>query len=112
MGTDKTDLFLKDLIFEKRGGEISAHKKTKGYSMRFVVKITDRGLVNYIGNGSYRVNKERFAVLVSDEEQAKRYKTYNIAKNAYEKLTESCVNLEGDVDFVKVDETCSERYWC
>ena len=78
--------------------------------MRFVVKITDRGLVNYIGNGSYRVNKERFAVLVSDEEQAKRYKTYRIAKNAYEKLLESCVNLGGDVDFVKVDENYFDRH--
>lgn len=78
--------------------------------MRFVVKITDRGLVNYIGNGSYRVNKERFAVLVSDEEQAKRYKTYKIAKNAYEKLCESCFNLEGNVDFVKVDETYFDRH--
>lgn len=78
--------------------------------MRFVVKITDRGLTNYIGNGSYRVNKERFAVLVSNEEDAKRYKTYQIAKNAYGKLSESCVNLEGDVDFVKVDETYFDRH--
>ena len=73
--------------------------------MKFVVKITNRGLTNYIGNGSYQVNKERFAVLVSDEEQAKRYRSYKIAKNAYEKLIESCVNLKGDVDFIKVDET-------
>ena len=71
--------------------------------MGYVVKITYRGLTDYIGNGVYRVNKERFAVLVSNEEQAKRYKTYHIAKNAYEKLTRSCVNLEGEVDFVKVD---------
>lgn len=78
--------------------------------MRFVVKITDRRHTYYIGNGSYRVNKERFAVLVSDKEQAKRYKTYQIAKNAYEKLYESCVNLEGDVDFVKVDETYFDRH--
>ena len=78
--------------------------------MRFIVKITDRGLTNYIGNGSYRVNKERFAVLVSNQEQAKRYKTYAIAKNAYQKLYESCVNLEGDVAFVKVDETYFDRY--
>ncbi len=78
--------------------------------MRFVVKITDRGLVNYIGNGSYRVNKERFAVLVSNEEEAKRYKTYRIAQNAYKKLSESCVNLGGDVNFVKVDETYFDRH--
>ena len=63
--------------------------------MKFIVKIKDRGLVNYIGNGSYRVNKERFAVLVTNEEEAKRYRSYLIAKNAYEKLRETCVNLEG-----------------
>lgn len=80
--------------------------------MRFVIKITYRGLVDYIGNGSYRVNKEKCAVLTGDENQAKRYKTYNIAKRAYEALKESCVNLDGDVAFVKVDETYSERHWC
>ena len=78
--------------------------------MKFVVKITDRGLINYIGNGSYRVNKERFAVLVTNEEEAKRYKSYRIAKNAYEKLLETCVNLGGDVGFVKVDETYFDRH--
>ena len=78
--------------------------------MKFIVKIKDRGLVNYIGNGSYRVNKERFAVLVTNEEEAKRYRSYLIAKNAYEKLRETCVNLEGDVDFVKVDETYFDRH--
>lgn len=78
--------------------------------MKFVVKITDRGLVNYIGNGSYRVYKERYAVLVSDENDAKRYRSYLIAKNAYEKLRETCVNLEGDVGFVKVDETYMDRH--
>ena len=78
--------------------------------MRFVVKITYRGLVDYIGNGSYRVNKEKYAVLTGDENQAKRYKTYGIAKRAYETLKESCVNLEGDVKFVKVDETLRDRH--
>ena len=84
--------------------------RQKGDIMKFVVKITDRGLVNYIGNGSYRVNKERYAVLVTDEEEAKRYYSYQIAKNAYERLQETCVNLEGDVDFVKVDETYTDRH--
>lgn len=78
--------------------------------MRFVVKITYRGLVDYIGNGSYRVNKEKYAVLTGDESQAKRYKTYAIAKRAYETLKESCVNLEGEVNFVKVDETHFDRH--
>ena len=73
--------------------------------MKFVIKITDRGLINYIGKGSYRVNKERFAVLVTSEEDAKGYRSYLIAKNAYEKLRETCVNLFGDVDFIKVEDT-------
>ncbi len=77
--------------------------------MKFVIKITYRGLVDYICNGTYRVNKERYAVLTGDENQAKRYKTYHIAKRAYEQLRESCVNLEGDVTFVKVDETLRDR---
>lgn len=78
--------------------------------MRYVVKITYRGLVDYIGNGTYRVNKEKYAVLTGDEKQAKRYKTYYIAKRSYEMLYESCVNLEGDVEFVKVDETIRDRH--
>ena len=78
--------------------------------MKYVIKITDRGLVDYIGNGSYRVNKERYAVLTGDENQAKRYKTFHIAKRAYEMLRESCVNLEGDVEFVRVDVTLRDRY--
>ena len=78
--------------------------------MKFVVKITYRGLVDYIGNGSYRVNKEKYAVLTGMESDAKRYKTYHIAKRAYETLKESCVNLEGDVEFVKVDETLRDRH--
>lgn len=77
--------------------------------MKFVVKITYRGLVDYIGNGSYRVNKEKYAVLTGDENQAKRYRTYGIAKRAYETLKESCVNLDGEVDFVRVDETIRDR---
>ena len=78
--------------------------------MKYVVKITFRGLVDYIGNGSYRVNKERYAVLVGDESQAKRYKTYHTAKRAYETLKETCVNLEGDVKFVQVDITHRDRH--
>lgn len=80
--------------------------------MKFVVKITFRGLVDYIGNGSYRVNKEKYAVLVGDESKAKRYTTYHHAKRAYEMLKETCVNLDGDVEFVQVDTEGAkdERY--
>lgn len=79
--------------------------------MRFVIKITDRGLTNYIGTGgTYRVNGERFVVLTGRESEAKRYKTYLIAKRAYETLSQTCVNMEGKVDFVKVDETYMDRH--
>ena len=79
--------------------------------MRFIIKITDtrtRG-VYYVGEGTYRVNSEKYAVLRTIEREAKRYKTYHIAKRAYELLYESCVNLDGEVEFVKVDETTRDR---
>ena len=78
--------------------------------MKFVVKITYRGLVDYIGNGSYRVNKEKYAVFTGDENQAKRYRSYAVAKRAYETLKETCANLDGDVEYVKVDETHFDRH--
>lgn len=79
--------------------------------MRFVIKITDRGLVNYVGEGgTYNVNRERYVVLTERESDAKRYKTYGIAKRAYETLRQTCVNMEGDVKFVRVDETVRDRH--
>ena len=71
--------------------------------MAYIVKITDRGYITYIGASSYRVNKEKYAVLTEREGEAKRYKSYAIAKRAYELLSGTCVNLYGAVEFVKVD---------
>lgn len=82
--------------------------------MRFVIRITDTTAganhVYYVGNGTYRVNREKYAVLTTLECEAKRYKTYNIAKRAHEMLYESCVNLGGEVEFVAVDLTHFDRH--
>lgn len=72
----------------------------------YVIKCIDfhERYTYYVGNGSYRVNKERYAVITETESQAKRYKSKAIAKNAYEKLFESCVNLTLEYEIIEVTE--------
>ena len=50
---------------------------------------------DYIGNGTYHVQGEKYAVL-TDIENAKRYTSEKRAINAARKLRESCCNIEGN----------------
>lgn len=65
---------------------------------KFIVKFSNSigGVRNieYLGTGTYFVAGERYAVLVGNSPAAaKRYSSRARAKNAVEKLAESCVNV-------------------
>ena len=74
--------------------------------LKYIVKITDAtGYVYYIGNGgSYQFQGEKYAVVVESANVAKRYKSYNIARSAYEKINCSCCNVIGNMEIIGIDE--------
>lgn len=57
----------------------------------------------YYGGGTFVVNGEKYAVLVS-KEKAKRFKSRKVAENSYNKLFESCVNVMGGFRIEEVIE--------
>lgn len=72
----------------------------------FVIHITDgTGYSYFIGNGgSYQFQGEKYAVVVESESEAKKYKSFKIAHNAYNKLNNSCCNVVGHVNIYAVKE--------
>lgn len=63
----------------------------------------DRSRSEYYGGGTFVVNGEKYAVLVS-KEKAKRFKSRKIAENSYNKLFKSCVNVMGGFQIEEVME--------
>lgn len=58
--------------------------------MKYIVRFEFPNLIGsyFVGCGSYCVNHERYLVLVSNPEEAKRYSSFVKAKNAIEKMLE------------------------
>ncbi len=73
---------------------------------KYIVKIRDNtGYAYFIGDGgTYQFQGEKYAVIVESAREAKRYTSLTRAKNAFEKLFESCVNVRGTVEFMEVDQ--------
>lgn len=77
--------------------------------MKYVIKMIDSiggiSRTEYIGNSTYTINGEKYAVLVgSNIAEAKRYSSYKKAENAINKLHGSCVNLIGNFKIIEVEE--------
>lgn len=72
----------------------------------FVIHITDgTGYSYFIGNGgTYQFQGEKYAVVVEREDEAKKYKSFGTACNAYKKLNRSCCNVNGRVRIYPVEE--------
>lgn len=77
----------------------------------FVINIVDgTGYSYFIGNGgTYQFQGEKYAVVVEREYEAKKYKSFNIAYNAYKKLNKSCCNINGRVNIYAVEEMASNE---
>ena len=78
-------------------------------SKKYVIRITDTigGVrrTEYIGNGTYTVNGAKYAVLLgADIDKAKRYTSHKRAKNAIEKLKDTCENLIGSYEIEEVEQ--------
>lgn len=58
----------------------------------------------FIGNGSYIHQSEKYAVLVENYQEAKRYKTRGSARAAVNRLVESCSNASQDFTIEEVDQ--------
>lgn len=74
--------------------------------LEYIIKITDATRYEYfIGNGgSYQFQGEKYAVVVERADEAKKYRSYRIAQNAYNKLLNSCCNVMGKVEIIGIDE--------
>lgn len=58
--------------------------------MRYILKLNFLNMCpQYIGKGAYNVNGERYVVLTTKPEEAKRYSSSNRAKSAIERMLES-----------------------
>lgn len=62
------------------------------------------GYTAFIGNGSYIHQGEKYAVLVENYQEAKRYKTRGPARAAVNRLVESCSNASQDFTIEEVDQ--------
>lgn len=62
------------------------------------------GYTAFIGNGSYIHQGEKYAVLVENYQEAKRYKTRGLARAAVNRLVESCSNASQDFTIEEVDQ--------
>lgn len=71
---------------------------------KYAIRIQDGNLTDFIGNGSYIFQQEKYAVLADRIDEAKRYTTKERAENAYKKLLLSCCNLTGKCEIVEVEE--------
>lgn len=60
------------------------------------------GYTAFIGNGSYIHQGEKYAVLVENYQEAKRYKTLGSAKAAVTRLVQSCTNASQDYTIEEV----------
>lgn len=80
--------------------------------LKYVVEITDAtGYRYYIGNyGTYQFQGEKYAVVVENTNQAKKYKTRNIAMASYAKLFRSCCNVVGNVKIIEMNENGDWHY--
>ena len=74
--------------------------------LKYIIEITDATrYVYYIGNGgSYQFQGEKYAVVVERADEAKKYKSYNTARAAYEKLFKSCCNVQGNMKIIGIDQ--------
>lgn len=80
--------------------------------LKYIIEITDATrYVYYIGNGgSYQFQGEKYAVVVERADEAKKYKSCNIARAAYAKLFRSCCNVVGAVKIIGIDENGDCHY--
>jgi len=78
--------------------------------MKHVIKtmhnVSGREVVEYVGKGTYYVNKEKYAVLVGNNiTEAKTYSSLTRADNAFKRLSETCINLSNcDYEIIKIDD--------
>ena len=76
--------------------------------MKHVIKTMHnaigREIVEYVGKGTYRVNKEKYVVLVGNNiTEAKTYSSFTRADNAFKRLSETCVNLSNcDYEIIRL----------
>jgi hypothetical protein len=72
----------------------------------FIIQITDNtGYTFYIGNGGTYIHQgEKYAVVVENPKEAKKYQGFNRACNAYKKLNQSCCNVNGHCRVLPVEE--------
>ena len=87
--------------------------KEKNGKMKYIIKLNFPRIVaeQYIGNGSYSVAKERYAVLVTDEKEAKSYSSFGRAQSAIEKMFNEMryANLhEAEYNICGIDEKTKE----
>ena len=73
--------------------------------MKHVIKtmhnVSGREVVEYVGKGTYYVNKEKYAVLVGNNiTEAKTYSSLTRADNAFKRLSETCINLSNFYYFI------------
>ena len=61
------------------------------------------GYTTFVGNGSYVHQSEKYAVLVENYQEAKRYKTHASAKAAVTRLVQSCTNASQDYTIEEFD---------
>ncbi|MEE1503876.1 MAG: hypothetical protein UGF89_06505 [Acutalibacteraceae bacterium] len=52
--------------------------------------------------GTYQVQGEKYVCTTTDISKAKHYKSKKVAENAYNKLFESCANLDTKYEIVEV----------
>ena len=74
---------------------------------KYIVKFaySDNSPPEFLGEGVYIVNGERYAVLVGgDIRNAKRYSTHNRAANAAIALNKSCANLSSRYSILEVEK--------
>lgn len=65
--------------------------------MKYIIKLiyTDGGIkeTDYIGNGTYVVNHNKYAVITQNQNEAKTYSSYKRAENAFFSMRETCYNV-------------------
>ena len=80
--------------------------------LKYIIKITDATRYEYyVGEGgSYQFQGEKYAVVVERAGEAKKYKSFAVARNAYKKLFDSCCNLVGKFEIIGIDEKGDLHY--
>lgn len=78
------------------------------HKSQYVIKcVTPQGYSEYTYyvacGGTYQVQGEKYVCITTNISEAKRYSSAKVAENAYNKLFESCANLNSEHEIIKVE---------